>query len=199
MPDQDNTNTNSNGQIDPAKDHNDQKAPNGQSDPNPATQTASNGEEYAAIKAELDQTQAKFNEMTNIAKQALADLQNSRRRAEEENRNTIIYANTDLLKDLLPAINNIDRALNHEPKDAEWSKGVEQTLKQLWQTLGKKNVSIIPTVGEALDPRKHEVLMVGPGEKDIITKELEKGYMLGDRVLKPARVQVGNGETQLTT
>ncbi len=146
------------------------------------------------LQAELIEMTQKFDQMTNLAKQALADLQNFRRRTEEDQKNSIVYANLDLLKDLLPAIDNCNRALAHEPKDTTWSEGVTNSLKQMWQILERRKVTIIPTIGTKLDPLKHEALLVGPGEHDIITAELEKGYMLGERVIKPARVQVGNGE-----
>lgn len=147
------------------------------------------------IETELTETKQKLEEMTNIARQALADLQNYRRRMEEDARSTIVYANADLLKHLLPAIENLNRSLAHEPKDANWIQGETQSLKQFMQLLEQKNFKTIPTVGEKFDPRRHEALLTGPGEMDVVTEELEKGYLLGDKVLKMARVKVGNGET----
>ncbi len=157
-------------------------------------QTGNNEENIEELKALLEETNENLTKMTVIAKQALADLQNFRRRAEEDQRSTILYSNAELLKDLLPGIDNINRALDSEPKDANWGTGVTQTLKQIWQILERRNVKAIPTVGQPMDPRMHEVLMVVPGEKDTVIQELEKGYMLGERVIKPARVAVGSGE-----
>ena len=139
--------------------------------------------------------EAELKEMTKIAQHALADLQNFRRRAEEERASYITYANADLLNALLPSIENMNKALAHEPKDAEWIKGAETTMKQLLQTLEQKGLKAIPTAaGEKFDPNFHEALMVAPGTKDEILEEFEKGYMLGEKVLKRSRVQVGNSE-----
>lgn len=149
--------------------------------------------EYQQLKLELEETQSKLQDMVSISQRALADLQNFRRRAEEEKNNFVQYANADLILALLPTIDNAHRALTHEPKDAEWSKGVEQILRQLTQIIEKKNVKTIATVGQKFDPTMHEALLMGPGEKDLVTEELEKGYLLGDRVLKRARVKVGDG------
>lgn len=159
------------------------------------TSKGTNGDaDYQKLKTELEETQAKLQDMVVISQRALADLQNFRRRAEEDKANFVQYANAELILDLLPIIDNSYRALSHEPKDADWAKGVEQILRQLTQIIEKKNVKVIPTEGQKFDPNMHEALLVGPGEKDIVTAELEKGYLLGDRVIKRARVKVGNGE-----
>ena len=152
-----------------------------------------NEEEYVKLKNEFDETKKRLEEMTKIAQHALADLQNVQRRSEEDKKNWILYANAELLRELLPAIDNMNRALTHEPKDEEWTKGIEQTMRQFWQILEKRNLKIIETKDQKFDPKIHEALMTGPGEKDMILEEFEKGYMLGEKVLKPARVKVGNG------
>lgn len=167
-----------------------------------STGSASNGSsqnddaEYQQLKLELEETQSKLQDMVSISQRALADLQNFRRRAEEEKTNFVQYANADLILALLPTLDNAHRALTHEPKDAEWSKGVEQILRQLTQIIEKKNVKTIATVGQKFDPTMHEALLMGPGEKDLVTEELEKGYLLGDRVIKRARVKVGDGTAE---
>jgi len=150
---------------------------------------------FDALKQELEQTQGKLKEMTNITQHALADLQNFRRRAEEERASYIIYANADLMKQLLPVLENMNKAIVHEPKDAEWIKAAETTMKQFQQTLEKMNLKPIAAKGKPFDPKIHEALMTGPGPKDQVMEEYETGYMLGDKVIKPTRVLVGNGET----
>ncbi len=150
-------------------------------------------QDYNQLKTELEQTRQKLEEMMTISKHALADLQNYKRRAEEDRLQFVQYANVELILALLPAFNNVDRALRHEPKNEEWVKGVEQTLRELTQVLIKFNVQPIAALGQKFDPKLHEALMTGPGEKDMVIEEFEKGYLLGDRVLKPARVKVGDG------
>ncbi|MBD3328436.1 nucleotide exchange factor GrpE [Candidatus Peregrinibacteria bacterium] len=148
------------------------------------------------LEEELNQTKQKLDEMTAISQRALADLQNFKRRTEEEKANFITFANIALLQELLPAIDNMHRTLEHETKDQEWIAGAEQTMKQTLQILGKIGLSTVPTLNETFDPTKHEALLTGPGEKDKIIEELEKGYTLNDKVIKMARVKVGNGEQE---
>ena len=160
-----------------------------------------NSKDLEALKAELEDSQKKLAEaeeklqkMTEVAQHALADLQNFRRRSEEEKAQFVTFANADLLNAIIPAIDNCFRALAHEPKDETWATGVESSIKQLWQSLEQKGLKQIPTVGETYDPKLHEALLTGPGPKDQVIAELEKGYLLGDKVIKPARVSVGTGE-----
>jgi molecular chaperone GrpE len=157
-------------------------------------QAAAGDGDLAQIKSELEQTQAKLTEMMNISQRALADLQNFKRRSEEEKASFIMYSNAELILALVPALNSANLALKHEPKDAEWAKGVEQALKQMASALEARGLRIINTAGQKFDPKIHEALMMAPGEKDLILEELEQGYMLGEKVIKPARVKVGNGE-----
>lgn len=142
----------------------------------------------------LKETKKKLDEMTAISQQALADLQNYKRRIEEEKGEFVAFANAALLTELLPSIDSINKALDHKNKDADWAKGVEHTLNQLILSLGRMGLKAIPTKGQKFDPSLHEALLMAPGEKDIILEELEKGYTLNKKVLKHSRVKVGNGE-----
>ena len=143
---------------------------------------------------EIEKLKQELTEMTEISKRALADLQNFKRRSEDEKQAFVAYANVALISELLPSIENIYRVMEHENKDTEWAKGVEQTLKQVLQSLEKIGLKVIPTKDRMFDPNLHEAMMVAPGEKDKILSELEKGYMLNGKVVKPAKVSVGNGE-----
>jgi molecular chaperone GrpE len=163
-------------------------------DQSAAQSSSATTQDIEKLQAELEQAQTKLEEMTRVTQQALADLQNFRRRSEEEKTAFIEFANAELVKSILPALTNIARALQHEPKDAEWAKGVEQTFKQLTDALEKHGLKQMTTVGQKFDPKLHEALLMAPGEKDTILEELEAGFLLGERVIKPARVKVGNGE-----
>ncbi len=135
-------------------------------------------------------------ELTGALARAMADLQNYKRRTEEEQGSFVKFANAELLKILLPIIDNFDRSAEHMPddlRDNDWAKGVVQIHDDLLKTLEKVGVKRIKTVGEKLDPNLHEGLMTGPGEKDEIIEEFEPGYLLNDNVIKPAKVKVGDG------
>lgn len=138
----------------------------------------------------------KIEELTNALARAMADLQNYKRRTEEEQGRFVRFANAEMLRQILPVIDNFDRSTNHLPEGLEendWVKGVVQIHDNLLATLEKIGVKKIKTVGEILDPNLHEGLMAGPGEKDVITEEFEAGYTLNEDVIKPAKVKVGDG------
>jgi molecular chaperone GrpE len=170
-----------------------------QDNSNPQPQSSTQDDKaFAALQTELEQTQAKLDEMMNISKHALADLQNYKKRTEEEKAAFISFAGAEIVSAILPSLSNFERALAHDPKDAEWAKGVEQIYRQLTNELEKRGLTAITAKGQKFDPRLHEALMTAPGEKDLVLDELEKGWMLGDRVIKPTRVMVGNGEPMQT-
>lgn len=151
-------------------------------------------QEIAQLTQQLADADQKLQEMRVISQHALADLQNFKRRTEEEKASLFGFANTQLFLELIPALDNIHRALQHDPKDLEWVKGTEQTLRQLLQLTEKNGLKPIEALGQPFDPRFHEALMTGPGPQDTVVEEFEKGYMLQEKVIKLAKVKVGNGE-----
>ncbi len=126
----------------------------------------------------------------------MADMQNMKRRAEEDKMRFVKFANAELLKEILPIVDNFDRACQQVPKNLKedsWAMGVVKTHDELMKALEKMGVIRIPTVGEKLDPTKHEAVLQGEGEQDVITEELEPGYSYNGQTLKAAKVKVGNG------
>ena len=145
---------------------------------------------------DYEKAQKEIEELTVVAKQAMADLSNYRKRVEEEKKSFAQFANAGLLLELLTLVDHFDRALTTVPQDTatdEWFKGIQGIDQQLHTLLEKYQVRPIASVGQKLNPIHHEALMQGPGEKDIILEEFEKGYLLGDKVLRPAKVKVGSG------
>lgn len=141
--------------------------------------------------------QKQLNTMTESAKRALADLQNFKRRTEEEKKSFALFANMEIVLQLLPVIDNFRRAFGHIPQELrgnEWIEGIYRIEKQFTDTLKNIGIVEIPSVGNAINPLHHEVVMQGPGEKEIVTEEFERGYMFQGKVLRPAKVKVGNGE-----
>lgn len=138
----------------------------------------------------------KIEELTNQLARAMADLQNYKRRSEEEKSSFVKFANAELLKIILPILDNLDRSITHLPEELktnEWTKGMLHIHEDLLKTFEKIGLKKIKTVGEKLDPKKHDALLAGPGEMDMITEEYEPGYSLMDETIKPAKVKVGNG------
>lgn len=124
-----------------------------------------------------------------------ADAENVRRRAEDERIKLAGYYKASVIKELLPIIDNFERALKAVPKDLEknsYVKGVEGIVKQFEQTLAKIGVERIKTVGEHFDPELHEAVTMeeGDGEHEIVSEELQSGYKIGDTVVRHAMVRV---------
>lgn len=138
----------------------------------------------------------KIEELKNALARSMADLQNYKRRTEEDQGKFVRFANGQMLKELLPVVDNFNRCTEHLPeelKENEWSKGVVQIHDNLNKTLEKIGVKKIETVGKKLNPNEHDALMAGPGEKDMIIEEFEPGYTLNGDVIKAAKVKVGDG------
>jgi molecular chaperone GrpE len=130
---------------------------------------------------------------------AVAELENYRKRAVREKADSIKYGNENLIKDILPLVDSMDRALQHADNygySDSFKKGLKLLQGQLQGCLEKHGVRQIECVNKAFDPHIHEaVLQVDNGahEKDHVVEELEKGYLLHERLLRPAKVSVSKG------
>lgn len=148
------------------------------------------------LKNELYESKKEVEKLTEFAKRTLADLQNYKKRIEEDKASFVSLANAALILEILPILDSFNRAFASTPRELqenEWVKGIMAIEKQLVATLEKEGLQEIKTENGKFDPNLHEALMQGPGEKDTIIEELEKGYMLGSKVLRPAKVKIGNG------
>lgn len=144
---------------------------------------------------ELEQLQAQVHELTDALKRERADATNLRRRHEEEIASLRSRLKANVVRDLLPIIDNFERALKHVPdelKDNEYVKGVQGVVKQFQKTLGDIGVERIKTVGEHFDPNLHEAISMeeGDGDNEIVSEELQSGYRLGDDIIRHAMVRV---------
>ncbi len=156
----------------------------------------------SASKLEKDLADAnkQIQDLTETAKRALADLKNYRKRVEEERGAFAQFANVALILELIPILDNFNRAFAAVPDEiskTEWFKGALLLEQQLVGIVRKQGVTEIPSsIGKPLDPKIHEAIATGPGEKDTVIEEFEKGYMLGDKVIRPAKVKVGDGSAK---
>jgi molecular chaperone GrpE len=135
----------------------------------------------------------------NLARwqRAQADFVNFKRYAEQEKSDTCKFANTNLLLNILPVIDDFERAIAaipHSEAKHKWVEGLKLIERKLQDTFQKQGVEPIKAVGEEFDPRYMEAITCGKGKKDIVLVELEKGYKLYDKVIRPAKVIVGSGE-----
>jgi molecular chaperone GrpE len=127
---------------------------------------------------------------------AVADFDNFRKRSEREKADFARYATTGVLRDLIPVLYDFDRALEHAEEGDDFHKGVLMIYKQLFDVLQKHGLKVIDETGVHFDPNIHEGVMT---EEDpsvpshTVTAVLQKGYLLHDRLLRPAMVKVAVG------
>ena len=124
-----------------------------------------------------------------------ADFDNFKKRTRQEQLETIQHASADLIARLLPALDDLHKALDHKPKgvDDAWVKGLELSVRKLDEALSAHGLEPIESVGARFDPKLHEA--IGSEEsvehpEDTITSELRRGYRIRDRVVRPALVKV---------
>jgi molecular chaperone GrpE len=174
--------------------------------------SASHESEIKKLRQELD---AKSEEAKNIYDRfvrQVAELENFKKRAAREKDEGIRFANETLVKDLLPVIDNLERAVSHaqgEDNGKPLVEGVEMVLKGLLDVLTQHGIVQISAIGQPFDPRKHEAMAQVESENhepNTVLEEYQKGYLLKDRLLRPALVSVAislktrekkNGETEV--
>ena len=152
-----------------------------------------------ALKQAL--TEEKTKAETNLAgwQRAQADFINYKRRSEQEREEISKFANAMLMLSLLPILDDLERAFSSVPghlAKLNWVDGIKLIERKLRASLEAQGLSEIKAVGEAFDPKLHEAAMHGKGKEGTVIEELQKGYKLHDRVLRPSMVVVGNGEEE---
>lgn len=146
-------------------------------------------DEIARLKDEVEAEQNKYLRL-------LADFDNFKRRSQKDKEISTKFRSQSLLTDLLPVLDNFERALTVETKSddtASIMKGVEMVQKSLLEAVKREGLEEIPAVGEPFDPNYHQAVMQEKDEEaepGIVLQELQKGYTLKGRVLRPAMVKV---------
>ena len=146
-------------------------------------------------EAGLEQLKAAKAEAEAKAIRALADLQNAKKRMEEEKASFAVFANQMLILKVLDIYENYHRLMTHKPTDLkmdEWHKGLELIDEQFKKFLEQQGVSMVEAKpGDAIDPNKHEAVMTGDGKDGEILEVFSPGYEMGGRAIKTAKVKVG--------
>jgi len=135
-------------------------------------------------------------EMRNRYLRTLADFENFRKRSDREKQDFFKYALANTIKDLLPVLDNFDRALEHAEEGDEFHKGVLLIYKQLWDVLQGHGLKAIDESGVRFDPNIHEAVVREENPEvpsHTVVSVLQKGYFLHDRLLRPALVKVAVG------
>jgi molecular chaperone GrpE len=160
-----------------------------------AAQAANEADALMAASAEIAQLQAKNAELADQFLRAQADVQNARRRADEEITKGRKFAIEAFAESLLPVLDSLEAGLAHQDATPEQIReGAEATLRQLKSALERnKVIEIAPAAGSKFDPHQHQAISVVPAEgqePNTIVGVLQKGYTIADRVLRPALVTV---------
>ena len=159
-----------------------------------AETTAEPQEEVTLAKSELEKLQAAVQEKEERALRLQADFENFRRRTAKEKEELSAVVTQGILKDMLPLLDNFERAMAAEAKDIEsFKQGVEMIFKQFGEILVKNGLEHIEVEGAKFDPNYHQAVMrvENPDlEDETIAQELQKGYMVKGRVIRPSMEQV---------
>jgi molecular chaperone GrpE len=148
------------------------------------------------LKKKLEETEKEAKDHYERLLRVAADFENYKKRAAKDKEEWVKFANEDLLKAILPFIDNLERAVNHAEKVKDTGvmiEGVRLTLQQLLQILNKFGVSPIESIGKPFDPTFHEAMLMvetDQREPNQVVEEFQKGYLINDRLLRPATVSV---------
>ena len=137
---------------------------------------------------ELSKLKQRVKELENNWKRALADYQNLEKRATQEKDEFCQWANARVLDKLLPVLDSLQKAVEYHQ-----GKGIKLIWQQFRTILESEGVSEIKAKGENFDPETMDAVEVVEGEKNKVIEEVAKGYLLADKVLRPAKVKVGKG------
>jgi len=165
-----------------------------------ADQAATGVTGEATGQTEFDQLKAERDRLLDRLARLQAEFENARKRAERERADYREYATGAAAEQFLPVLDNLELALKAKGSAEQLRSGVSLIMKQMEEILEKLQVKVVPTVGEAFDPRFHEAL--GTVERDDvpdqhIAEEVRRGYKIRERLLRPALVRVAHNAKQV--
>jgi molecular chaperone GrpE len=155
----------------------------------------------ATGSSEVEQLKAERDQLLDRLARMQAEFENARKRAERERIENREYVTGNVVEQFLPVVDNFELALKATGSAEQLRSGVSLIVKQMEEILNKMQVSAVPTVGEAFDPRIHEAL--GTVDRDDmpdqhVVEEIRRGYRLKDRLIRPAMVRVARNLKQVT-
>ena len=154
-------------------------------------------DQHAALQAQIDQLTQERSTLLDQLLRRQAEFENYRRRVDRERAETYARSRAEVVLELLPVIDNFERALaslEHSGSDAKsLRQGIELIHRQLNDALAKFGLEPVESVGQAFDPNVHEAVSAEPSsehEENTVIAEFERGYRLGEKLLRPAKVKV---------
>lgn len=160
------------------------------------TEKKAEEKENADLMMRIEEAEKKAAENHDKYLRAVAEMENYKKRAAKERLDSVKYANETLIRDMLPLVDSMDRALEHAGNSEDFEafkKGLKLVQDQLLCCLEKHGVEKIDAVGKDFDPHIHEAMLQVEGKEhqdNKVVNEFEKGYLLHGRLLKPAKVSV---------
>ncbi len=154
-------------------------------------------EDIESLRQALAEEQSKAE--ANLAgwQRAQADFMNFKRRSEQDRAEYARFANANLVLEILPVLDDMERALEHVPAKLAsivWVDGINLIYRKFKAILESQGLTEIEALGKPFDPSQHEAVRQAKGEEGIVIEEIRKGYQLHDKVIRPTMVVVGNGE-----
>lgn len=153
-------------------------------------------ESIAELQQQLDETRRQADEYLDGWQRARAEFANYKKRVERDQSQTYQNAAGSIIKRYLVIVDDLERALKNRPAEGEgakWAEGIELIYRKMLALLESEGVTLMETEGEIFDPNLHEAILTEDSdqyESGQITEVLQQGYLLGDRVLRPAMVRV---------
>ena len=160
-----------------------------------AEETLEEAPEQATEAPEVNPWEEKYNAEHDAYLRLAADFDNFRKRTVKEKEASYGHGKADAVEKLLPVYDNLERALNQPTEDAAYKKGVEMTMNELVKILGTMGVEIFGQPGDTFDPMLHNAVMHIEDEslgENVIAAVFQKGFKMGDKVIRFAMVQVAN-------
>jgi molecular chaperone GrpE len=167
----------------------------GSDEPSPTSQAipADAGDVERDLDALLSEAEQQRDEYLELAKRTKADFENFRKRAAAQAQEAQLRGKIEVAREVIDAVDNLERALEAADGGEGLAAGVEMVLGGLRETLSRNGVEAVDPKGEKFDPNRHEALSTQPvdgTESGVVVEVLQKGYALGDQLVRPARVVV---------
>jgi len=146
-----------------------------------------------ALKRQLEDAEIKLADSVEGWQRSVADFQNYRKRVERDNESMYTSMKGDIIKKVLPALDDLERALQNRPTDNAWANGIELIVRKLQNMLEAEGIKRIEAEGVEFNPTFHEAISHEPADgvaSGHVIAVVQNGYMLGERVIRPALVRV---------
>ncbi|MFW6105116.1 MAG: nucleotide exchange factor GrpE [Chloroflexota bacterium] len=154
-------------------------------------------EEIETLQQALAEEKEKSEKYLTNWQRCQADFDNYKKRSEQERGEVIEFASRALISNLMPVIDDLERALALVPaglEESSWTEGIRLIYNKLKTTLEAQGLAEIKAKGEPFDPRLHQAVMEQEGEEGMVIEETQKGYKFKEKVIRPSLVIVGKGE-----